>query len=87
MAASLAKHRSRWTLVLLALAAAGLVALLAGCGSSTSGSGGGAATTSTTPKTGGTLNVSFQGEPTGLDPAVAWEIESWSIGTASSTSC
>ena len=79
MAALHTKHRSRWTLVLLVLAAAGLVALLAGCGSSTSGSGGGGATTSTTPKTGGTLNVSFQGEPTGLDPAVAWEIESWSI--------
>ena len=79
MAAPRKEHCPRWTLALLVVAVAGLVALLAGCGSSTGASGGGAATTSTTPKSGGTLNVSFQGEPTGLDPAVAWEIESWSI--------
>ena len=23
--------------------------------------------------------MTFQGEPTGLDPAIAWEVESWSI--------
>ncbi len=28
---------------------------------------------------GGTLTAAYQGEPTGLDPAVAWELESWSI--------
>ncbi len=75
------RHRQhfRWTVTLLALvAAAGLVALAAGCGSSTTSSGS-ATPASTTPQMGGTLNVSFQGEPTGLDPAVAWEIESWSI--------
>ena len=73
------RQHFRWTVTMLALvAAAGLVVLAAGCGSSTTGSGS-ATPASTTPQTGGTLNVSFQGEPTGLDPAVAWEIESWSI--------
>jgi ABC-type transport system substrate-binding protein len=52
--------------------------VLAACGSSTSG-GGSSSATSSSPTHGGTLNVAFQGEPTGLDPAVAWELESWSI--------
>ena len=74
------RHHIRWAVTLLALAvAAGLVVLAAGCGSSTSTSSGGATSTTTTAKYGGTLNVAFQGEPTGLDPAVAWELESWSI--------
>jgi ABC-type transport system substrate-binding protein len=52
--------------------------VLAACGSST-GSGGSTAASSSSPTMGGTLRVSFDGEPTGLDPAVAWELESWSI--------
>jgi ABC-type transport system substrate-binding protein len=72
------RHYGRWTITVLALiAVSGLVVLAAGCGSSTTSSS--STATSTTPQSGGTLNVSFQGEPTGLDPAVAWEIESWSI--------
>ena len=73
------RHHFRWNVLLLALvAAAGLVLLVAGCGSSSGSGGSGASASSTTPKMGGTLNVAFQGEPTGLDPAVAWELESWS---------
>ena len=73
------RHHFRWNVLLLALvAAAGLALLVAGCGSSSGSSGSGASASSNTPKMGGTLNVAFQGEPTGLDPAVAWELESWS---------
>ena len=59
--------------MLLALAA--LVVGVAACGSSTSSSSSTAAA-STTPVKGGTFTVTFQGEPTGLDPAIAWEVES-----------
>ena len=52
--------------------------VLAACGSSTSG-GGSSPAAGSSPSYGGTLNVSFEGEPTGLDPSVAWELESWSI--------
>lgn len=52
--------------------------VLAACGSSTSG-GGSSPAAGSSPTMGGTLNVSFEGEPTGLDPSVAWELESWSI--------
>ena len=52
--------------------------VLAACGSSTSG-GGSSPAAGSSPTTGGTLSVSFEGEPTGLDPSVAWELESWSI--------
>jgi ABC-type transport system substrate-binding protein len=72
-------HSIRWT-------AAALVALfalsvgLAACGGSSGGSsGGGSAAASGQPVKGGTLTVSFQGEPTGLDPAIAWESESFAI--------
>ena len=76
------KHHLRWKLPLLALLAVAVVAVLAaGCGSSTSSSssGGSSSATGNTPKMGGTLTAAYQGEPTGLDPAVAWELESWSI--------
>ena len=75
--------RSRGT-TSVAVAAVALLALalgLAACGSS-SGSGGAGSSTSAssgTPVKGGTLTVTFQGEPTELDPAIAWEVESWSI--------
>ncbi|MEI6725606.1 MAG: ABC transporter substrate-binding protein [Actinomycetes bacterium] len=62
-------------IVALALLLA-LVAGLAACGSSTSSS---SSPSASGPKAGGTLNVTFQGEPTELDPAIAWEVESWSI--------
>jgi oligopeptide transport system substrate-binding protein len=63
--------------VLLAVA---LAAGLAACGSGGGGSSaGGSSPASTTPVKGGTLTVTFQGEPTGLDPAIAWENESMSI--------
>ncbi len=71
------RHHFKWTVLLLALAATGLVVLAAGCGSSTTSSS--ATPAGTTPKYGGTLTAAYQGEPTGLDPAVAWELESWSI--------
>jgi ABC-type transport system substrate-binding protein len=74
------RHHFRWNALLLALvAAAGLALLVAGCGSSSSGGGTSSSTANATPKMGGTLTAAYQGEPTGLDPAVAWELESWSI--------
>ena len=63
--------------VLALLLLAALVLGIAACGGS--GSSGGTSTPSGGPVKGGTLTVTFQGEPTELDPAVAWEIESWSI--------
>ncbi len=53
-----------------------LAAGLAACGGSSGGGGGGTATNTGTPVKGGTLTVTFQGDPTGLDPAIAWEVES-----------
>jgi ABC-type transport system substrate-binding protein len=54
------------------------LALLSGCGSSTSTSstGSSANTPKGTPVNGGTLRVSFEGEPATLDPAIAWDLES-----------
>lgn len=72
--------KTRRTLV-ASVALALLLALavgLAACGSS-SGSSSSSSPGTGTPKSGGTLRVTFQGEPTGLDPAIAWEVESWSI--------
>src|SRR5665648_1004162 len=63
--------------VLALLLLAALVLGLAACGGSGDSGGGGAA--STTPVNGGTLNVTYQGEPTELDPAIAWEVTSWGI--------
>lgn len=71
--------KTRWAVIALVLVVAlALAVAAAGCG--TSGGGSTSATGSAgTPKQGGTLTVAFQGEPTGLDPAIAWEIESWSM--------
>ncbi len=68
----------------VAVAVVALLALALGfaaCGgSSGSGDAGGSTAASLdTPVKGGTLAVTFQGEPTELDPAIAWEVESWSI--------
>ena len=70
----------RWATaaVLLVLALAAGLAACGGSGGGDSG-GGGSSPASTTPVKGGTLTVTFQGEPTGLDPAIAWENESMSI--------
>ena len=67
-------HRTTVAIVALVLLLA-LAVGAAACGGSTSSS----SPSTSAPKSGGTLRVTFQGEPTGLDPAIAWEVESWSI--------
>jgi hypothetical protein len=58
-----------------------LVLSLAACGGSdsneTAPAGGGDAKAA--PVKGGTPKVTFQGEPTDLDPAIAWEVTSMSL--------
>jgi len=69
------------TWVAVALVALLALALgLAACGgSSTSGGASSSAAAAGQPVKGGTLTVTYQGEPTELDPAIAWEITSWGI--------
>ena len=69
----------RWAAGAAMLLALALGAGLAACGSSGGGSSGSSSPASTTPVKGGTLTVTYEGEPTGLDPAIAWENESWGI--------
>ena len=69
------KVRRSVIVVALLLAVVALVVGVAACGSSSSSSSSSTAA-STTPVKGGTMTVTFQGEPTGLDPAIAWEVES-----------
>jgi len=71
----------RTTLAATALTAVVVLALaLAACGSSTSSTAASTgATSGGTPVKGGTLVVSYQGEPQYLDPAVDWEGNGWSI--------
>src|SRR5665811_1852543 len=66
-------------LALLLLAA--LVLGLAACGGSSSDktASAGGSDANAAPVKGGTLTVTYQGEPTELDPAIAWEITSMSI--------
>ncbi len=74
------KVRRSVAMVLVLLTAVAALALgLTACGSSSSSGSTAAATASGTPVKGGTLTVTFQGEPTELDPAVAWEVTSWGI--------
>ncbi|MEI6724795.1 MAG: ABC transporter substrate-binding protein [Actinomycetes bacterium] len=68
------KVRRSVLVVALLLALGALAVGVAACGSSSSSSSSSPA--STTPVKGGTFTVTFQGEPTGLDPAIAWEVES-----------
>jgi peptide/nickel transport system substrate-binding protein len=74
-------RRRAWTAAAVAALVVALLGFtLAACGSSGGGGGSSSATPTTSgPVTGGTLMVNFDGEPTGLDPAHAWEVESWSI--------
>jgi len=74
-------HRSAaLALVLVLPLLAALTLGLAACGgSSGSGASGGSSPATSTPVKGGTLTVTFQGEPTELDPAIAWEVTSWGI--------
>jgi oligopeptide transport system substrate-binding protein len=74
------RRLARMAAALLALAA--LAAGVAACGSSSGGSGTGGSSPGAaagSPVKGGTLTMTFQGEPTGLDPAIAWENESMTI--------
>ena len=74
-----ARRSALGVLALLLLAA--LVLGLAACGGSDSNetASAGGSDANAAPVMGGTLNVTYQGEPTELDPAIAWEITSWSI--------
>ena len=72
------RSMTSWAVAALALLALGLG--LAACGGSTDeGGASGSPAATGEPVKGGTLKVTFQGEPTELDPAIAWEVESWSI--------
>ena len=71
-------HRTTW--VVVALLALALSLGLAACGATPDEGGDGSASpASGTPVKGGTLTVTYQGEPTELDPAIAWELTSWGI--------
>jgi ABC-type transport system substrate-binding protein len=58
---------------------AGLALAVVGCGTSGGGGAGPSAAGGSSPKQGGTLKVGYEGEPTGLDPAVAYENLAWDI--------
>jgi len=73
-----ASRRSLGALALALALALGLCLGLVACGGTGGGEAGGGAGGGQ-PVKGGTLTVTFQGEPTELDPAIAWEVESWSI--------
>jgi ABC-type transport system substrate-binding protein len=72
--------KRKWAVVAL-IALLALAAGLTACGGSggSSSSDGSSAATTGQPVKGGTLTVTYQGEPTELDPAIAWEVTSWSI--------
>jgi len=67
--------------VLALLLLVALVLGLAACGGSSSDktASAGGTDANAAPVQGGTLNVSYEGEPTELDPAIAWELTSWGI--------
>jgi ABC-type transport system substrate-binding protein len=70
----------RWRMALGVTLAFALALVVASCGSSGGGGGGGGATG--TPQKGGVLNVAWQGEPSGLDPAIQYEVKSMSMENA-----
>ena len=61
------------------LAVAACAVVLSACGSSSSSSSGTSSTPATTPQRGGTLIVTYQGEPQTLDPAIDFEGNGWAI--------
>ena len=69
------RKRGRPTLAVAIVLAVAATLALAACGTKATGNTG-TATNTGTPVKGGTLVVTFQGDPTGLDPAIAWEVES-----------
>jgi peptide/nickel transport system substrate-binding protein len=76
------KGRISTTMVLVLLIVMAALALgLAACGGSDSNqtASAGGSDANAAPVMGGTLAVTFQGEPTELDPAIAWEVTSWGI--------
>ena len=74
------KERKLMRVVALAALLALVLALgLAACGTTPDEGGSSTAAGNGTPVKGGTLTVTYQGEPTELDPAIAWELTSWSI--------
>jgi oligopeptide transport system substrate-binding protein len=58
---------------------AGLALAVAACGTTETTSSASPAAAAGSPKQGGTLTIGYQGEPTGLDPAIAYENEAWTI--------
>ena len=63
-----------------AIALALLFALgLAACGSTSTTGGSSAAATTDTPKSGGTLTLSYLTEPSTLDPAIAYNVIDWNV--------
>ena len=73
------RHRTPWVAVALAALLALGLGLAACGGSSSSGGASSSATAAGQSVKGGTLTVTYQGEPTELDPAIAWELTSWGI--------
>jgi ABC-type transport system substrate-binding protein len=71
----------RWRMALGVTLALALALVVASCGSSGGGGGGGGGATGT-PQKGGVLNVAWQGEPSGLDPAIQYEVKSMSMENA-----
>jgi ABC-type transport system substrate-binding protein len=64
---------------LLVVAVVAGVVLLTRGGGAPQATSPGAAASATVPVRGGTLRVTFENEPATLDPAIAWDIESWSL--------
>jgi oligopeptide transport system substrate-binding protein len=73
------KVRGTAVLVLALIALCALAACIAACGSSSSNGSSSADRDAGTPVKGGSLRVTYQGEPAGLDPAIAWDVVSWPI--------
>ena len=71
------RHRTRWLTAAL-LVGTVMVLALAACGGGSPSSSPSSAPAATQAK-GGTLLVSYMGEPQYLDPAIDWEGNGWSI--------
>lgn len=74
-------RRTAWVLVALVALLLALGLGLAACGGADEEQTAPTAGTdaNATPVKGGNLTVTYQGEPTELDPAIAWELTSWGI--------